>query len=147
MSLSAGVHLPLLTGSKSAVEHGTVPGAVFNVVNSIIGSGIMSLPAILKVLGVFPALVVILIVAVLAEISVDFLMRFSDAGIKPTYASVMKEAFGSVGGLITKVYIIINNFGGAILLLIIIGEKRTILLSYIKFNHYIIEYYLFNAID
>ncbi|CAI8597401.1 unnamed protein product [Vicia faba] len=122
MSQSAGVHLPLLIRSKSAVEHGTVPGAVFNVVNSIIGSGIMSLPAILKVLGVFPSLAVIVIVAVLAEISVDFLMRFSDTGIKPTYASVMKEAFGSVGGLITKVCIIINNFGGAILLLIIIGD-------------------------
>jgi hypothetical protein len=87
----------------------------------IIGSGIMSIPAILKVLGVFPAIALILIVAVLAEVSVDFLMRFTDAGVKTTYASVMREAFGSVGGLTTKVIVIINNFGGLILLLIIIG--------------------------
>jgi len=121
MTPSAGVHIPLLTGSKLVPAPGTVPGAVLNVATSIIGSGIMSIPAILKVLGVFPAMALILIVAVLAEVSVDFLMRFTDAGVKTTYASVMREAFGSVGGLTTKVIVIINNFGGLILLLIIIG--------------------------
>jgi amino acid permease len=131
MSPTAAIHVPLLPGSKSTAEHGTIPGAVFNVATSIIGSGIMSIPAILKVLGVFPSFALILIVAVLAEISVDFLMRFTDAGAKTTYAGVMKEAFGPVGALTTKVFVIINNFGGLILLLIITGI-RTNFLSFLN---------------
>lgn len=121
MSPSAGVHVPLLTGSIPAAEHGSVPGAVFNVATSIIGAGIMSIPAILKVLGVIPSFALILIVAVLAEVSVDFLMRFTHAGETTTYAGVMSEAFGSVGALTAQVCVIITNFGGLILYLIIIG--------------------------
>jgi len=118
---SAGVNVPLLTGSNPAAVPGSIPGAVFNVATSIIGSGIMSIPAILKVLGVLPSFALILIVAVLAEVSVDFLMRFTHAGVTTTYSGVMKEAFGSVGALSAQVCVIITNFGGLVLFLIIIG--------------------------
>ncbi|XP_058787638.1 amino acid transporter AVT6D-like [Vicia villosa] len=122
MSPSAGVHVPLLTGNNPAVKHGSIPGAVFNVATSIIGAGIMSIPAVLKVLGVFPSFALFLIVAVLAEVSVEFLLRFTHAGETTTYAGVMKEAFGSAGALTAKVFIIINNLGVLILFLIIIGD-------------------------
>lgn len=121
MSPSAGVQAPLLTGSLPATGRGSIPGAVFNVATSIIGAGIMSIPAILKVLGVFPSFSLIAIVAVLAEVSVDFLMRFTHAGDTTTYSGVMKEAFGSAGALAAQVCVIVTNFGGLILFLIIIG--------------------------
>ncbi|GAU29436.1 hypothetical protein TSUD_150060 [Trifolium subterraneum] len=99
MSPSAGTHVPLLTGTNSAAEPGSVPGAVFNVATTIIGAGIMSIPAILKVLGVFPSFALILIVAILAEVSVEFLLRFTHAGETTTYSGVMREAFGSYGAI------------------------------------------------
>ncbi|CAK8566417.1 unnamed protein product [Lathyrus sativus] len=119
---SDGVHAPLLTGCNSAAGSGSIPGAVLNVATSIVGSGIMSIPAVLNVLGVFPSFTLFLIVAVLAEVSVEFLMRFTHAGETTTYAGVMKEAFGSAGAFTAKVCIIINNFGALILFLIIIGD-------------------------
>ncbi|XP_050880391.1 amino acid transporter AVT6C [Lathyrus oleraceus] len=122
MTPSAGVHVPLLTGSTPAAGRGSIPGAVFNVATSIIGAGIMSIPAILKVLGVFPSFALIAIVAGLAEVSVDFLMRFTHAGDTTTYSGVMKEAFGSAGALAAQVCVIVTNFGGLILFLIIIGD-------------------------
>ncbi|XP_058787639.1 amino acid transporter AVT6D-like [Vicia villosa] len=122
MSPSAGVQAPLLTGSSPAAGRGSIPGAVFNVATSIIGAGIMSIPAILKVLGVFPSFALIAIVAVLAEVSVDFLMRFTHAGDTTTYSGVMKEAFGPAGALAAQVCVIVTNFGGLILFLIIIGD-------------------------
>jgi amino acid permease len=122
MSPSAGAHVPLLTGTtNSAVEPGSVPGAVFNVATTIIGAGIMSIPAILKVLGVFPSFALILIVAVLAEVSVEFLLRFTHAGETTTYSGVMREAFGSYGAISVQVCVIVTNFGALILYLIIIG--------------------------
>ncbi|XP_057430313.1 amino acid transporter AVT6C-like [Lotus japonicus] len=122
MSPSAGVHVPLLPGSKPAAPTASVSGAVFNVANSIVGAGIMSIPALLKVLGVIPAFAMILIVAVLAEISVDYLMRFTHSGETKTYAGVMREAFGPPGALAAQVCVIITNLGGLILYLIIIGD-------------------------
>jgi amino acid permease len=122
MSPSAGAHVPLLTGTtNSAAEPGSVPGAVFNVATTIIGAGIMSIPAILKVLGVFPSFALILIVAVLAEVSVEFLLRFTHAGETTTYSGVMREAFGSYGAISVQVCVIVTNFGALILYLIIIG--------------------------
>ncbi|KAI9110715.1 hypothetical protein K1719_018153 [Acacia pycnantha] len=76
MSPAAGVHVPLLPKSKASVKPASVSGAVFNVATSIIGAGIMSIPATLKVLGVIPTFLMILVIGLLAEVSVDFLMRF-----------------------------------------------------------------------
>ncbi|XP_061375034.1 amino acid transporter AVT6C-like [Gastrolobium bilobum] len=122
MSPAAGVNVPLLPDSKSAAKPASVSGAVFNVATSIIGAGIMSIPAIMKVLGVIPGFAMILIVALLAEVSVDFLMRFTNSGETTTYAGVMKEALGPPGALAAQVCVIITNVGGLILYLIIIGD-------------------------
>ncbi|XP_020238106.1 amino acid transporter AVT6C [Cajanus cajan] len=121
MSPVAGPHAPLLQGSKN-VPPATVPGAVFNVANSIIGAGIMSLPATLKVLGVVPALALILVVAFLAEVSVEFLMRFTRAGQTTTYAGVMREAFGPLGAVAAQAAVVITNLGCLIMYLIIIAD-------------------------
>jgi len=120
---TVGVSVPLLGESDGAMPPASVPGAVFNVATSIVGAGIMSIPAIMKVLGVVPAFAMIIVVAVLAELSVEFLMRFTHSGETTTYAGVMREAFGSPGALAAQVCVIITNVGGLILYLIIIGNR------------------------
>ncbi|XP_052736968.1 amino acid transporter AVT6C isoform X2 [Vigna angularis] len=119
MSPVTGARVPLLPDSKGGVPPATVSGAVFNVANSIIGAGIMSLPATLKVLGVIPALVLILVIAFLAELSVEFLMRFTRAGQTTTYAGVMREAFGPVGAVAAQIAVGFTNMGCLIMYLII----------------------------
>ncbi|XP_027332958.1 amino acid transporter AVT6C-like [Abrus precatorius] len=121
MSPVQGAHVPLLSGSTGATP-ATVSGAVFNVATSIIGAGIMSLPATLKVLGVIPAFVLILVIAFLAEVSVDFLMRFTHSGETMTYAGVMRESFGPVGAFAAQLAVVITNFGCLIMYLIIIAD-------------------------
>ncbi|CAL0307565.1 unnamed protein product [Lupinus luteus] len=123
MSPVVGAHVPLLPESK--VRHAkpaTVSGAVFNIATSIIGAGIMSIPATLKVMGIVPAFLLILVIAVLAEISVEFLMRFTHSGKTTTYAGVMREAFGPVGAIAAQVCVTITNLGCLIMYLIIIGD-------------------------
>nr|KJB67478.1 hypothetical protein B456_010G192600 [Gossypium raimondii] len=124
MSPAAGVKAPLLPGSsKSApAKPPSVSGAVFNVSTSIIGAGIMSIPATLKVLGVVPAFVMIVVIAWLADISVEFLMRYTHAGDTTTYAGVMGESFGRVGSILVQICVMITNLGCLIIFLIIIGD-------------------------
>ncbi|KAL5711472.1 hypothetical protein ACHQM5_021923 [Ranunculus cassubicifolius] len=98
----------------------SVSGAVFNVSTSIIGAGIMSIPATLKVLGIIPAILLILFVAVLSDISVDFLLRYTKSG--KTYAGVMGESFGRVGSVALQVCVMVTNMGSLIIYLIIIGD-------------------------
>ncbi|KAL6123498.1 hypothetical protein ACLB2K_076020 [Fragaria x ananassa] len=122
MSPAAGAHVPLLPESKKVKHGGSVSGAVFNVSTSIIGAGIMSIPATLKVLGVIPAFVLIVIIAFLADVSVEFLMRFTHSGESRTYAGVMRESFGEVGSVAAQVCVMITNLGCLIMYQIIIGD-------------------------
>ncbi|KAI5433985.1 amino acid transporter AVT6C [Lathyrus oleraceus] len=122
MSPVIGANAPLLSGSKTSLKPATVSGAVFNVATSVIGAGIMSLPATLKVLGVIPAFVLVLVIALLAEISVEFLMRFTRSGETTTYSGVMREAFGPLGAAATQLCVVITNMGCLIMYLIIMAD-------------------------
>ncbi|KDP21692.1 hypothetical protein JCGZ_03363 [Jatropha curcas] len=123
MSPAIGEDVPLLPDHSAKEKRGaSVSGAVFNVSTSVIGAGIMSIPATLKVLGVIPAFVLIVVIAWLAEISVDFLMRYTHSGQSTTYAGVMREAVGPVGSMAVQICVMITNFGCLIVYLIIVGD-------------------------
>ncbi|CAI0464002.1 unnamed protein product [Linum tenue] len=125
MSPAAGANAPLLPEhEKRAGRHGSVTGAVFNVSTSIIGAGIMSIPATLKVLGVVPAFLMIVAIAWLADVSVEFLMRYTHSGETTTYAGVMREAFGGFGSAAVQICVMITNLGCLIIYLIIIESLK-----------------------
>ena len=131
--MSSDTGVPLLPTNikieKEVSNEASISGAVFNVSTSIIGAGIMSIPATLKVLGVVPALILIVIVALLADLSVNFLLRYSYSGEMTsfsgetvTYGGVMRESFGWVGSLLVQVSVAVSNWGCLIVYLIILGN-------------------------
>lgn len=111
-----------LPSTSTEEKQPSVSGAVFNVSTSIIGAGIMSIPATLKVLGVVPAFVSIVLIAILVDVSVEFLLRFTYAGKSTTYAGLMKESFGRIGSVAVQISVMITNLGCLIVYLIIIGD-------------------------
>lgn len=115
-------NVPLLPAAKPSPRTASVSGAVFNVSTSIIGAGIMSIPFALKVLGIIPALVLIVFVAFMTDISVEILLRFTHSGDSTTYAGLMKESFGPIGSIVTQVCVMITNLGCLIMYQIIIGR-------------------------
>ncbi|XP_043707174.1 amino acid transporter AVT6C-like [Telopea speciosissima] len=121
-SLLPELRPPLESKSTDTDGGASVSGAVFNVSTSIIGAGIMSIPATLKVLGVVPAFAMIVIIAILSEVSVDFLLKYTNAGNSTTYAGVMREAFGRIGSLALQICVMLTNMGSLIIFLIIIGD-------------------------
>ncbi|KAJ4836731.1 Amino acid transporter avt6c [Turnera subulata] len=125
MSPATGLNSPLLPDNHKTEEKekgASLSGAVFNVSTSIIGAGIMSIPATFKVLGVIPAFVLVMVIAWLTYISAELLMRFTHAGEATTYGGVMREAFGPVGSMAVQVCVVIANLGCLITYLIIMGD-------------------------
>lgn len=123
---AAGVNVPLLSNvddlQQQAEKRPSIPGAVFNVATSIIGAGIMSIPATLKVLGVLPAFAMIMFIALLVDVSVEFMLRFTYNGEARTYSGLMKESFGWVGSVAVQICVMFTNLGCLIIYLIIIGD-------------------------
>eukprot|EP00262_Sarcandra_glabra_P021259 TRINITY_DN8885_c0_g1_i2.p1 TRINITY_DN8885_c0_g1~~TRINITY_DN8885_c0_g1_i2.p1 ORF type:complete len:460 (+),score=59.15 TRINITY_DN8885_c0_g1_i2:478-1857(+) len=97
-------------------------GAVFNLSTTIVGAGIMALPATMKVLGLGPGIAMIVFVAFLTEASIEMLLRFSRAGKSVSYGGVMGDAFGRIGRIVLQICVVINNVGVLIVYMIIIGD-------------------------
>jgi sodium-coupled neutral amino acid transporter 2 len=99
-------------------------GAVFNLSTTIVGAGIMALPASIKMLGIIPGILLIIIVALLTEASIDMLVRCSHQGKITSYGWLMGEVFGQWGRIALQGSIIINNVGVLIVYMIIIGTLK-----------------------
>lgn len=111
---------PLITGGVK-VDSG-VYGAVFNLTTTIIGAGIMALPATMKVLGLVLGFVLIILMGVLSEISVELLVRFSVHCKASSYGEVVEFALGRPARILSEICIIINNAGVLVVYLIIMGD-------------------------
>ncbi|XP_052203542.1 amino acid transporter AVT6A-like isoform X3 [Diospyros lotus] len=97
-------------------------GAVFNLSTTIVGAGIMALPATLKQLGMVPGLILIVLGAVLTEASINMILRFSRASKALSYSGLVGDAFGGTGRNILQFCIVINNVGTLVVYMIIIGD-------------------------
>lgn len=119
---------PLLPSSKASdlsarIEGGSsVTSAVFNLSTTIIGCGIMSLPATLRILGVGPAFFLIAFMAFLCDKSAGFMLKYTSYGASSTYAELMGESFGNIGSKMPQLCIMFSNFGGLVMYLMIIGD-------------------------
>ncbi|GMY07029.1 amino acid transporter AVT6A-like [Fagus crenata] len=97
-------------------------GAVFNLSTTIVGAGIMALPATMKQLGLIPGLIMIVLGATLTESSIDMILRFTRASKSATYSGLVSDAFGGPGRTLLQLCIVVNNLGMLIVYMIIIGD-------------------------
>nr|CAB3474666.1 unnamed protein product [Digitaria exilis] len=102
----------------------SVLGAVFNVSTSVVGAGIMSIPAAMRVLGVAPAAALIAGVAAMADAAVGFMLRYTRGGGAPSYsyAALMGDAFGRAGAALLNVFVAANGFGTLTVYLIVVAD-------------------------
>lgn len=129
---NADERVPLLSSTQDheKVSGASFHGSVFNLSCTIVGSGIMSLPATLKLLGLVPGIVLIVTVAFVIQASIEMLLRFSKAGSACSYGNVMGDAFGRIGKVVLQICIVIYNTGSLIVYMIIIG--MSIILCFYK---------------
>ncbi|KAI3726197.1 hypothetical protein L1987_65994 [Smallanthus sonchifolius] len=117
--------LPTKKGEEAGFDEfngASFTGAVFNLSTTIVGAGIMALPATMKVLGLIPGICLIVFMAFLTNASIDLLIRFSRAGKTVSYGGAMDDAFGSIGRILLQVCVMVNNIGVLVVYMIIIGD-------------------------
>lgn len=124
-----GSNAPLLPETDSQqgpndydCKNASLPGAVFNLSTTIIGAGIMGLPATMKILGLVPGISLIVLVGILTFASIEILLRFSKACKATSYGGVMADAFGPLGRVVLQICIVIITLGILIVYMIIIGD-------------------------
>ncbi|KAL5974414.1 hypothetical protein ACLOJK_031079 [Asimina triloba] len=122
------VNAPLLPTSREedhesvdGFRGATFPGAVFNLSTTVVGAGIMGLPASIKVLGLAPGLAMIIFVAFLTDASISMLLKYSRAGKAVSYGGVMGNAFGKSGRILLQIFVVFKTGGVLIIYMIIIG--------------------------
>eukprot|EP01018_Ginkgo_biloba_P000989 Gb_25787 [translate_table: standard] len=107
---------------NSEYKNATFSGAVLNLSTTIIGAGIMALPATMKILGLILGLSLLVLVGLLTNLSIEFLLRFSKAGKAISYRGVMADAFGRPGGILLQICIIVKTLGILMIYMIIIAD-------------------------
>eukprot|EP00249_Psilotum_nudum_P032022 c47118_g1_i1 orf=236-1825(+) len=100
----------------------SVGSSVFNLTTTIIGAGIMALPATMKVLGLPLGLTLVVVMGVVSETSVEMLVYFSTKMKAWTYSETVQGACGPVGRALAEICIIVGNGGVLIVYLIIMGD-------------------------
>ncbi|KAL4584583.1 hypothetical protein LXL04_009187 [Taraxacum kok-saghyz] len=99
-----------------------VYGAVFNLTTTVIGAGLMALPATMKVLGLVVGVIMIFVMGILSEISVELLVRFTVQCKALSYGEVVEQALGKPAKILSEICIILNNAGVLVVYLIIMGD-------------------------
>ncbi|ORX88387.1 hypothetical protein K493DRAFT_268405 [Basidiobolus meristosporus CBS 931.73] len=113
---------------ESPTEGSTsISGVAFNVLNTIIGSGILGLPYAVKQAGFVTGLIVLAFVGVLTDFSLRMLVKSGrQAGIYH-YSMLANSTLGKVGSFFLNIFILFNGLGIAISYLIIIGDTLPLL--------------------
>ena len=124
--------------SKRGKDSSTTAG--IQIANTIMGAGILSIPLMMSYLGILIGTLLLVFLAVCTIYSVYILMRCHQITGKSGYSMFGKITMGTVGSILVKVIIIINNMGICICYLRIFGEVfQTILQSFISKNSWIMK--------
>ncbi|KAM9294245.1 LOW QUALITY PROTEIN: solute carrier family 38 member 6 [Gastrophryne carolinensis] len=117
---------PLLGEQRAHLQ--TTPGAsfgfsVFNLMNAIMGSGILGLSFAMANTGIIGFSILLLIVALLAAYSIHLLLRLCIQTAVTSYEDLGLLAFGSPGKIIVASTILIQNIGAMSSYLFIIKSE------------------------
>lgn len=104
----------------------TVPGAVANFVNSIIGAGIIGLPYALQEAGLGAGLVLLLAIAAMTVYSVQAIVRLGVSVGKRDYEALCEHAFGPAGFYAITVAMFLFAVGAMIGYLVILGDTAAV---------------------
>ena len=103
------------------------------IANTIMGAGILSIPIIMRYLGLFLGIIFILSLALCTLFSVFILIRCHEITGKNGFSMLGKITMGKFGSILIKVIIIINNLGFCIAYFRIFGEVfQTIIQGFIS---------------
>eukprot|EP00730_Choanoeca_flexa_P017253 TRINITY_DN8285_c0_g1_i2.p1 TRINITY_DN8285_c0_g1~~TRINITY_DN8285_c0_g1_i2.p1 ORF type:complete len:449 (+),score=61.81 TRINITY_DN8285_c0_g1_i2:224-1570(+) len=96
--------------------------SVFNLANSIIGAGILSLPFAFSLTGWGLGAIVLVLTVAGADFTIRLLLKCGEASQRRTYEGVAEAAFGRKGVWFVSVAVILLNIGALTAYFVILGD-------------------------
>lgn len=121
----------LSTGeARGSTSGGKTPlsSTIFNMVNAIIGAGVLALPWAFSQTGEALGLVLLVVFAKLTILSCLMVNWCCDNGAGLTYAAVAESAFGTVGKAFLEINKVLFSWGACTGYLVIIGNELEIIM-------------------
>lgn len=100
----------------------TIFGASSNMVNAIIGAGIVGIPFAIKEAGLVAGIFLVFLCAILTEKSLRVLIETAKLMKVPSYETVMEVAFGKTGFLFVLINMFILSYGAMVSYLMVIKD-------------------------
>ncbi len=114
---------PLINNNPKIKEgHASFTMASIQIGNTILGAGIISLPVVMRYLGIILGTVFIAFIALCTIFSVKLLLIAQEITKKNKYSTIARSALGNPGYLFVIITIILNNFGLCCAFFRIFGE-------------------------
>ena len=115
---------PLLVASGDARRLPSRLPVVFNLMNAVIGVGVLAMPYCFRRAGLVLGLCLLAGIGVVTERSLSLLVLAGDAcgTVSIGYAATVQKCFGAGAGLLVDIAIVVMNFGAAVAYLDIIAD-------------------------
>lgn len=104
-------------------------GSTFNLVNSVVGSGILGMPEAMSFTGVVPFLLILALSAYLCRATSDMLVRVAVSEGAPTYGDAAERVAGRRAATVLHVAIVGGNLGSLIAYFVLLGDFSEIILD------------------
>lgn len=122
---SIGDTKQLVTDEKQDQEQSSIPMTSINMINSIVGSGVIGIPYALKQSGFLFGTFLLILVAVITDYSILLLVQGGKLSNTDTYQDVVLVAFGRPGFYLLTVLQFLYPFIAMISYQVIIGDTIT----------------------
>jgi sodium-coupled neutral amino acid transporter 11 len=107
----------------------TVMGCTANLINAIVGSGIVGIPYAVRQAGFGAGIVLIVICAILTEKSLRLLINTAKHVHVPSYETVAEAAFGTAGFRFVAVNMFVMAYGAMLSYLMIVKDSFSLLVG------------------
>ncbi len=114
--------LPMIGGQPVLPGKASVASSIFNLTNTMMGAGVLSLPFAMRSAGIAAGLTLLVFVACLSCAALVLLIKCGEATRQFTYKGVASIAFGSSFALFAEFIIILYTSGTLISYPIILGD-------------------------
>lgn len=108
----------------------SVSGASFNLINGIVGAGIVGIPFAVKEAGLLSGIFMIIMCAVLTVKSLRLLIETAKHIDVQSYETLLEAAFGKFGFYFISIAMLCNAYGAMVSYLMIVKETLPSLLGY-----------------
>ena len=107
--------------------------------NTILGAGIISLPVVMRYLGIIPGTIFFLVTSTISTYSVFLLLKAHQMTKKNKYSSIAKKVLGNKGFIFVNIMIILNNFGLCCAYFRIFGNTiQNVISGYVDKDNYLV---------